>query len=413
MAQNQISCPNCKHNFTIESAIANDIEKTLTENIAKDFRQKMLDWQKKKDEEFKQKEDVNNAEIKRKEQELAESIEKQRKNLTEEIRERLSKESASSIDSLRKMLETQTETISDLRKKEFDFLTKEQALKDEKEKMNLEKKQFEIKIQEQIKEKMSKEYDEKYELIIKEKEKQLEDQKKLAAEMQRKAEQGSTQLQGEAQEMGLEDLLKVAFPYDEINEVGKGIRGADVVQTVRNELGQACGKIIYESKRTQNFGGDWIEKLKDDQRQIGAEIAVLVTQTMPKDMERFGEKDGVWICNYLEMKGLVFALRKILIQTQTARAANENKADKMSLLYNYLISSQFRHQLEAIVESFTSMKEDLDKEKRYFQKIWKEREFQIDKVVGSTIDMYGSIKGIAGKAIAPIQYLELPTGDVE
>ena len=413
MEHNQISCPNCKHSFSINSAIASDIEKTLTQKLKNELNLQVEDWKKKEAEKYEQKEQQREAELKRKEQELAESIEKQRKTMADEIRERLIKESSASIESLNKQLENQTEMISGLRKKEIDFLEKERALKDEKDRMELEKKQFEMQIQDQIKEKLSKDFEIKYELIIKEKEKQLEDQKKLAAEMQRKAEQGSMQLQGEVQEMGLEEMLKNTFIYDEISEVGKGIRGADVIQTVKNELGQVCGKIIYESKRTQNFGGDWIEKLKDDQRQIGAEIAVLVTQTMPKEMERFGERDGVWICNYLEMKSLVFVLRKILIQTQTAKSANENKTDKMSLLYSYLTSNQFRQQIEAIVESFTTMKSDLDKERRAMQRIWKERDVQIEKVIGSTIDMYGSIRGIAGNAIAPIQYLELPGSEEE
>ena len=413
MEHNQISCPNCKHAFSINSAIASDIEKSLSEKLKNDYRQIMTDWQKKETEKFEQKEQQREAELKRKEQELAESIEKQRKNLTDEIQERLKRENMASIESLTKQLDNQTDMISSLRKKEIDFLEKEQALKDERDRMELDKKQFEFQIQDQIKERLSRDFEIKYDLIIKEKEKQLEDQKKLAAEMQRKAEQGSMQLQGEVQEMGLEEMLKNTFIYDEISEVGKGIRGADVIQTVKNDLGQICGKIIYESKRTQNFGGEWIEKLKDDQRQIGAEIAVLVTQTMPRDMERFGEKEGVWVCDYLEMRGLVFVLRKILIQTQTAKAANENKTDKMSLLYSFLTSNQFRQQMEAIVESFTSMKSDLDKERRAMQRIWKEREMQMEKVIGSTIDMYGSIRGIVGNAIAPIQHLELPESEEE
>ena len=413
MAQNQISCPNCKHNFTIESAIAVDIEKSISDKLKGEFRQQMIDWQGKKDEEFKQKALQNDLEIKRKEQELAESIEKQRLKMAEEIRERLGKESASSVDFLKKQLETQTETISNLRKKELDFLQKEQLLKDEKDKIELEKKQFELQIQETLKEKLSKDFEAKYELIIKEKEKQLEDQKKSAAEMQRKIEQGSQQLQGESLELALEEMLKNAFPFDEINEVGKGIRGADLIQTVRNELGQTCGKIIFESKRTQNFGGDWIEKLKDDQRQIGAEIAVLVTQTMPKDMERFGEKEGVWICNYLEIKGLVFALRKILVQVQSVKSAEENRTDKKSVIYSYVTSNQFTQQIEAIAEGFKALKEDLDREKRAMNKIWKEREMQIEKVLGNTIDIYGSVRGIVGKAIAPIQILELESGKDE
>jgi hypothetical protein len=180
---------------------------------------------------------------------------------------------------------------------------------------------------------------------------------------------------------------------------------------VINEFGNTCGKIIFESKRTQNFGGDWIEKLKTDQRETGAEIAVLVTQTMPKDMDRFGEKDGVWVCNYTEIKSLVFVLREILVRTQMAKSVNENKADKMSILYNFLTSSQFKQQMEAIVEGFSNLKNELDKEKRAMSRIWKEREMQIEKVIGNTIDMYGSIKGIAGNAVASIQYIELGGND--
>lgn len=263
-----------------------------------------------------------------------------------------------------------------------------------------------------IEEAAKKKKDEEFELVKKEFEKKLEDQKALINEMKRKAEQGSMQLQGEIQELALEEILKRTFVYDTIEEVGKGIRGADAIQTVINEFGQICGKIVFESKRTQNWSEAWIEKLKDDQRALGAEIAVLVTQVMPKDMERFGQKEGIWVCNYQEVVSLVFVLRQILLKTQSVKSIQENKTDKMGLLYNYLTGTQFRQQLEAIVEGFSSMKEELEREKRAMKKIWKEREVQIEKVIDNTIDMYGSIKGIAGNAIAPIQHLELPEGEI-
>jgi len=263
----------------------------------------------------------------------------------------------------------------------------------------------------QIEEAAKKKKDEEFELTRKEFEKKLEDQKNLINEMKRKAEQGSTQLQGEIQELALEEILRRAFVYDTVEEVSKGIRGADAIQTVINEFGQICGKIVFESKRTQNWQDAWIDKLKDDQRALGAEIAVLVSQVMPKDMERFGQREGIWICNYQEVISLVFVLRQILVRSQSARAVQENKTDKMGLLYNYLTGTQFRQQLEAIVEGFSSMKTELEREKRAMKKIWKEREVQIEKVIDNTIDMYGSIKGIAGNAIAPIQPLELEAGE--
>jgi len=242
----------------------------------------------------------------------------------------------------------------------------------------------------------------------KELEKKLEDQKKLIDEMQRKAEQGSMQLQGEIQELALEDFLKAQFPFDIISEVPKGVRGADAIQSVINSLQQDCGKIIYESKRTKKFSDEWLEKLKNDQKNQQAEIAVIVTESMPKEMERFGQKNGVWICSFQEIKSLSFVLREMLIKTQSIRVAQENKGDKMEMLYIFLTSTEFRQQVEAIVDGFSQLKSDIDSEKRAMQKIWKEREKQIEKVMNNTIDMYGSIRGIAGNAIGTIQALELP-----
>lgn len=225
--------------------------------------------------------------------------------------------------------------------------------------------------------------------------------------MQRKAEQGSMQMQGEVQELALEELLRSTFPFDAIDEVGKGVKGADAIQTVRNNLGQVCGKIIYESKNTKAFGGDWIDKLKHDMRASQADIAVIVTETMPKDMDRFGMKDGVWICNFNEIKSLAFVLRDSLIKIYAAQASQENKGDKMSMLYTYLTGTEFRQQIEAIVEGFTELQMGIQREKNAMTKIWKEREKQLEKVLLNTTNFYGSVKGIAGNAISDIKLLEL------
>lgn len=233
-------------------------------------------------------------------------------------------------------------------------------------------------------------------LKIKELEKQLDDQKKLADEMRRKAEQGSMQLQGEVQELALEELLKAAFPFDLISEVGKGVRGADCIQTVRNNFGQECGKIIYESKRTENFSNEWIEKLKTDKRSQGADIAVIVTRKMPKDFESFGEKDGVWICSFAEIKAVTFMLRDSLLKIFNAVKSQENKGDKMHLLYDYLTGSEFAEQWKAIREGFMSMKLSIQKERDAMEKLWKAREKQLEKVLLNAAHVRGSIEGISG-----------------
>ena len=230
--------------------------------------------------------------------------------------------------------------------------------------------------------------------------------------MKRKQEQGSMQLQGEVQELAIEEWLTAQFPLDTIEEIKKGARGGDCIQVVNTRTRQNCGKIYYESKRTKDFHAGWIEKFKTDMREKGADVGVLVTEAMPSDMQRMGIKDGVWICNFNEFKGLCAVLRESIIQLSNAIGVQENKGDKMHLLYDYLTGNTFRMQVEAIVEGFTAMKIALDSEKRAMQRIWKEREKQIEKVITNTIDMYGSIKGIAGNAIQSVKALEL-TSEIE
>jgi len=235
-----------------------------------------------------------------------------------------------------------------------------------------------------------------FQLRLKELEKQLEDQKKLADEMRRKAEQGSMQTQGEVLELLLEEILKEQFPFDLIQEVGKGIEGADCIQIVRNQSGKECGKIIYESKRTTSFGNDWIEKLKTDMRSLGADVAVIVTKTMPRDMDCFGIKDGVWICSFSEVKALAAVLRDGIVRVFTTAKSNENKGDKMHLLYNYLISNEFAEQWKAMREGFMSMRLSIQKERDAMEKLWKAREKQLEKVLLNAAHIRGSIEGISG-----------------
>jgi hypothetical protein len=218
-------------------------------------------------------------------------------------------------------------------------------------------------------------------LRIKELEKQRDDQKKLADEMKRKAEQGSMQTQGEVQELLLEEMLRTAFPFDMITEGGKGVRGADCIQTVRNAFGQECGKIIFESKRTKDFAIDWIDKLKTDMRSQGADVAVIVTQALPKDMSSFGEKDGIWICSFAEAKAVVAMLRDAVIRIFNASKSQDNKGDKMNLLYDYLTSREFAEQWKAIREGFLSMKLSIQRERDAMEKMWKAREKQLEKSI--------------------------------
>ena len=413
-----IICPACKHEFAPEDAIAKSLEKEYQEKFNID-RQKLLnqfsEQQKNLDDqqkEFEKKKEKEN-------QLFAERIEKEKLKMETELQERLRKSISNDFENQIKMLQQSNndneEKLKLVRQKELDFLKKEKELKTKEEEMEieLEKKLAAERtfLTDQIR-KQEKEKNEiketEYSLKLRELEKQLDNQKKLADEMKRKAEQGSMQLQGEVQETALEEILRNSFPFDVISEVGKGIRGADCIQLIRNNFGQECGKIIYESKRTENFGGDWIEKFKKDMRSTGADIAVLVTKTMPKDLDCFGLKDGIWVCTFSEVKALANVLRDGIIRIYNSSKKHENRGDKMHLLYDYLISNEFSEQWKAIREGFVAMKMSIQVERNAMEKLWKAREKQLEKVLLNSAHIKGSIEGIAGMDSIDLSLIDEP-----
>lgn len=230
---------------------------------------------------------------------------------------------------------------------------------------------------------------------------------KQIEELKRKAEQGSQQLQGEVQELELEALLRAKFPRDTIEPVPKGEHGGDALQHVVGSSGQVCGTIIWESKRTKNWSDGWLTKLREDQRAAKAEIAVIVSQSLPKEIETFGVMENVWVTHPKTVLPLAVTLRHTLIEVASARQASEGQQTKTEMVYQYLTGPRFRHRVEAIVEAFSSMQEDLDKEKKAIVKQWAKREEQIDRVMQATAGMYGDLQGIAGKTIQKIEGLEL------
>ncbi|MFT6827180.1 MAG: hypothetical protein ACJAZV_000461 [Roseivirga sp.] len=411
MANNtQIKCPNCGTSIDVQDILAHQLEDEIKRKYQGQLESERKRHQSEAEELNKAKEEF---ELKKKEanelfkERLEKQLREERKLIEEKIKEQLKAEQSDQFETLQKELNEKSEQIKELNR------TKAEIEKLKREKSEL-KEIAEAEAQKNLnatliaeKEKIRKSEEEKNELRFKEMQKQLEDQKRLTEEMKRKQEQGSMQLQGEVQELAIEEWLTAQFPLDTIEEIKKGARGGDCIQVVNTRMRQNCGTIYYESKRTKDFQPSWIEKFKNDIREKGANIGVLVTEVMPSGMDRMGLKDGIWICNYDEFKGLCAVLRESIVQLSMAMSSQENKGDKMHMLYDFLTSSTFRMQVEAIVEGFTSMKIALDGEKRAMQRIWKEREKQIDKVVTNTIDMYGSIKGIAGNAIQSVKALEL------
>ena len=394
-----IKCPNCAHEFPLEEAVSEEYKKEL--------RDQMLMYKKQKDEEIARKEREWQSQLQKKDNEFAEQIKTEKEKLQQQLEQNLRKTIASDFENKLRLLEQNNkdneEKLKEARQQQLEFLKKEQELKNKEAELELSVQKKLQTEREKLSEEIRKLEEQKaaaketeMQLRMKELEKQLEVQKNLAEEMRRKAEQGSMQLQGEVQELALEEMLRTAFPFDMISEVGKGVKGADCIQIVRNNFGQECGKIIYESKRTTAFAGDWIEKLKADMRSLGADVAVIVTRTMPKDLESFGFKDGVLICKFEELKGVSSILRDGVMRVYTASKSNENKGDKMHLLYNYLTSNEFAEQWKAMREGFMGMRLSIQKERDAMEKLWKAREKQLEKVLLNAAHIRGSIEGISG-----------------
>jgi hypothetical protein len=404
---NEIKCPNCGTVFDVENVIAADIEQKLQKQYQDKLQQSLniIEGDKKKLEA----EQLQFEEKKKKENEIfAQKLQQEKQKLESEIQEQVRKSVASDYENQLKMLQDNKaeteEKLKESRKKELDFLRKEQELKNREQELEIDvqKKlqQERIQISEQIRKQELEKHsvkDNEYNLRLKELEKQLEDQKKLAEEMRRKAEQGSMQLQGEVQELALEELLRAAFPFDMIAEVGKGVRGADCIQTVRNAIGIECGKIIYESKRTENFAADWIDKLKADMLSQKADIAVIVTKARPKDMSHSGEKNGVFICSFDEVKSIIPLLRNTILKVAETRKNQENKGDKMVALYDYLTGQEFVGNWNAIRSGFQQLRHLLQKEREDFEKNFKKKEKQIEMIIQNSLHISGSIEGISGQ----------------
>jgi len=411
---NRIACPSCGHLIDVQDILYHQVEEELKKKFREDLATERNRYQDKLNalaEEREQFEEEKRRQQKRVAETVRERLQAEEKRLQAEIRTRIEEEQSGTLKSLQEELNQKSAQLREFNRAKAEI----ERLKREKDEMKEAiEAESERKLSETLsteREKIRKSEEEKSRMKLFEQEKIIEQLRKDIKETQRRAEQGSMQLQGEVQELAIEEWLAAAFPLDTIEEVKKGARGADCVQIVNTRTRRNCGKIYYESKRTKGFQEGWIEKFKTDIRERGADMGVLVTESMPADMERMGLRDGIWICSFEEFRGLCVVLRESVIRLSSAVATQENKGDKMGMIYDYLTGNEFRLQVEAIVEGFSQMREDLETEKRAMQGIWKKREKQIEKVLLNTTHMYSSIRGIAGNAVQPVTLLELPAGE--
>ncbi len=398
MNNDQITCPHCHKPIPLTQAISHQTQELMKKSIDEE-RSKMVSFYKKRlDEEKKKFSDEAEAE------KLAFE-----KSAEEKIRKRMEiqmKNTAAEKDEAEKQNKALQEQLLDEARRRRQLMNER-----EQEKIEFEKKLAEE--QEKIRAELQKQAGDEFRLKLLEKDQKLEAVLKMNEDLKRKLEQGSQQTQGEVLELELEQTLRHEFPYDEIVPVPKGVRGADLMQIVKNVAGRTCGTIIWETKRTKSWSGDWVAKLKDDQRQVKAEFAVIVSRVLPQNIRVFGYLDGVWVCDYPCIMGLAVALRSRLLEIAALKASSVGKNEKMEVLYNYLSGTEFKQRVEAIVEAFRAMQEDIKKERTWFMAKWARQEKNIAKVVDNTFGMQGDLQSIMGKALPPVDGVELPSGPEE
>jgi len=398
MAQDSIKCPKCGTAIPLSEALSHDIEERALQN----YEKQLAENNKKHD-----------GELKELEKDLDSRLQKQRKELEAKLKKLA--EDAVSADTAD--LKAQVEE-SDLRLKKAE--ANELALLKNKREFEEREKNLELEIARKIDEEKLKiedavclRFEEQHKFKDAEKDKKLSDALKQVDELKRKMEQGSQQAQGDVLELELEGMFKREFPFDVIEAVSTGMRGGDIIQTVKTQSGRTCGVILWETKRVKNWSESWIAKLKDDQGNAKADLAVLVSEALPTGFHHFRQINGVWVTDIPSVLSLALALRMALIQTANAKEVESGKDDKKDLVYRYVTGPEFRNRVTAIVEGFRAMKEDLESERRAMQKIWASREKQIERIISNTAGMYGDLEGLAGPALSQIRILQLPSNDGE
>jgi hypothetical protein len=401
----KIECPNCGKLIPISDALQHQ----LTERVKEEMQKQILE---------REKEVTARArELDKKEMELSKtekSIEKQvegrlkleREKLEKKAREKAEEEISLELRDVKIQLKEKEQKLEEAQKAELALRKREQELEENKRTLELEMTRKMDAERKKIQEEVSKSIMEERRLKDAEKDKLINDLKWQLEEARRKAEQGSQQLQGEVQELDLEEFLKENFPFDDIQPVQKGVRGADVLQRVLTRTGNFCGAILWESKRTKNWSEGWIAKLKGDQREAKADLAVLMSDMLPKEIAGFGQRNGIWVTNQLSILGLAVALRLMLTQVALTKLAAESKDEKVEVLFRYLTGPEFRQRVEAVVETFITMKQDLDKEKRAATSRWSKQEKHIERAITAIAGMHGDLRGLIGSSMQPIPALE-------
>ena len=418
MTEPTIICPNCKTEIKLTESLAAPLIETTRKQFEQQLAQKDKDVAQREQamrEKEKQLTDARNTLDAQVVSQVEEQLKKDRARIADEEAKKAKLAAATDLEQkvrevadLQEVLKSRDEKLAEAQKAQADLIKKQRELDDARRELEL---TVEKRVQEGLdatRQQARKEAEEEQKLKVMEKEQTIVAMQKQIEDLKRRAEQGSQQLQGEVQELELENLLRTKFPFDAIEPVPKGEFGGDVLHRVVSAGGQAGGTILWESKRTKNWSDGWLTKLREDQRTAKAEIAVIVSQSLPKGVETFEMVDGVWVTHPRAALPVAFILRQSLLEVATVRQASEGQQTKTEMVYQYLTGPRFRHRVEAIVEAFSTMQEDLDKERKAIMKQWAKREAQIERVMSATVGMYGDLQGIAGKSLQEIEGLDFP-----
>lgn len=401
-----IICPHCGKEIPLDEVLTHRIRDNLKNELEAEARKKERELAH-REVSLAAKEKELAAAKKTIDDQVARKLALEREQFRKEAEEKAKEATGVELKDLREQLTEKTNMLAAAQKLELDLRKGRRELEEKHRAFELEMTRRLDGEREKVRSEAIRQVTDEHRFKDLEKEKIIDDMRKQIEDLKRKAEQGSQQLQGEVLELKLEEMLRERFPHDTIEPVPKGLRGADVIQTVRTTAGQPCGTIIWESKRTKAWSNGWIEKLKEDQREAKADMAAIISTTLPDNLSGIGCTEGVWITDFSLVIGLALALRESMVRVAQVKRSMEGKGEKMEMLYEYLSGSEFRQQIEGIVEAFVSMKKDLDTERRSMEKIWAKREKQIEKVVRNTGRMYGSLQGIVGSTLPELKSLEM------
>ncbi len=409
MPEQTIICPHCSQVIPLNEALSEQIKHELQHQLEAEQKQKLAALA----------EQATKLEIQKKE------LETQQKTFDEKLKVRLDEEKRKlwdlaqekakekvdvEIKDLQEQFKEKAKLLDEAQKNELELRKQTRELEEQKKNLDLELQRKLDAERGKIIEEAKKAEAEANRLKMLEKDKQLEIMSKTIEDLKRQSEQGSMQIQGEVQENDLKQLLSTTFFTDVIQDVPTGIKGADLVQTVNNQLGQKAGTILWESKNTKAWSNDWVTKLKQDQGAAGADVCILVTRVLPDDIKGFGVRNGVWVLEYQYIIPLVTTLRFHLLELAKMKNSLVGRDQKMEYLYEYLCGNQFKNRIESIVMAFSSMRTDLETERRAMERIWRKRTQEIERVIENTAGLYGDLQGIVGAGLPTIQSLDLPAG---